>query len=77
MLKEVSEDIEDASVREYRGEAFGEGGHKTLSYLIPTFGRDDIIAGLDREIQKRERGPTSTVNIRSHQLRIEFSTEDK
>ena len=55
MLKDVGEGVADASVREYRGGAFGEDGRFVLVYLIPTSDRDDIIAGLDRHVRKMNR----------------------
>ena len=41
-------------MREYRGGAFGEDRRLMLVYLIPTSDRDDIIAGLDREVRKMD-----------------------
>ena len=55
MLQDVGEGVGDACVREYRDGAFGEDSRKVFVYLIPTFGRDDIIVGLDREIRKMDR----------------------
>ena len=55
MLQDIGEGVGDASVREYHNGAFGEDACRVLVYLIPTSGRDDVIAGLDREVRKRNR----------------------
>ena len=55
MLSDVGEGVGDASVREYCGGAFGEDRRLILVYLIPTSDRDDLIAGLDREVRKMDR----------------------
>ncbi|CAM9469481.1 unnamed protein product, partial [Ascophyllum nodosum] len=55
ILQDVGEGVGDVSVREYRDGAFGEDRRKIFVYLIPTFGGDDIIVGLDREIRKMDR----------------------
>ncbi|CAM9114542.1 unnamed protein product [Ascophyllum nodosum] len=55
MLKDVGEGVADASVRVYRGGAFGDDKRLVLVYLMPTSDRDNTIAGLDRHVRKMNR----------------------
>ena len=55
MFQDVGEGVGNASVREYRGGAIVEDGPFILLYLISTPDRDDIVAGLEREVRKMDR----------------------